>query len=168
MELSNDRLDWDHIFISMLDKLAKRSLCIKIHTAAFIVSNQQILAIGYNGTFSKCDECITYWKQYHQSNNIDVPFDKWIKSDDFKTKHREWSKKEEIHAEANALTWISKRKVTKDYILYTKYSPCDACAKSIISYGIKNVYYEILYHRGKNAINRMIQHGITCRQIVNL
>ena len=159
------RPDWHTTFMNITRELSKRSLCLKIKTAAIIVKNTQIIAMGYNGTFSKTTECCDKWKEVWQKRKEQImTFKEWIISDEFKDSHRDWSAKEEIHAEANALSNISK-KDSKDCILYTLYSPCDTCAKEIINYGIKHVYYRIKYSRGDGALERLKGMGVECIQI---
>ena len=151
-------------------ELSKRSLCLKIQTACLIVKNTQILSIGYNGTFSGKEECCELWKSIYDSKNLDfkrdLTFSEWLLTSEFKNAHRDWSLKEEVHAEINALLYISKRDITKDYILYTLYSPCDACTKEIIAYGISNIYYKYEYSRGSEALKRLSKMGINCQKII--
>lgn len=162
-----ERPNWDQTFIQILEVLAQRSKCLKIKTAALISYNHQILSIGYNGTFSKHIECCDYWFNIYKKDNPDekTSFNDWLKLDEFRLEHRIWSEKNEIHAEANALTYIQKRNINDDYILYTLYSPCDSCTKNIISYGIKNVYYKYLYPRGVESLKLLKKVGINCKQI---
>lgn len=156
---------WDRTFGDILQTLTKRSRCLKYKTAAMIVCKTQIMAFGYNGTFAKHKECDDYWRSYHLKKRIATPFDEWIKTREFRELHRDWSRLNEIHAEVNALNWISKRDINDDYVLYTTYSPCDACAKEIISYGIKHIKYEIEYPSGGDALARLRSVGISCDKI---
>jgi len=181
------RPSWHQVFIEILESFAKRSQCIKIQTAALIVHNTHIMAIGYNGTFRKHKECNVFWREKYEqlysqaktlqshdpivissnSTLLNFPsFNQWILTEEFRLAHRKWSLENEVHAEANALQRIDERNITDDYIMYTLYSPCDLCAKSIISYGIKTVYYKYLYPRGINAIKKLKNAGIICELIV--
>lgn len=166
----NNRPKWDGTFSDILDVFAKRSTCLKYKTAAMIVSGSQIISFGYNGTFSRCTECDAYWLNYYRNTyvaktSVTSTFEEWIRTEEFRTLHREWSKNHEIHAEVNALNWISKRNIDDTYILYTTYSPCDACAKAIISYGIKTIKYKHKYPNGEAALVRLIGQGVKCIQI---
>jgi dCMP deaminase len=61
-------------------------------------------------------------------------------------KHHEWSLKNEVHAEANAICACAKAGISTDNSeLYTTISPCTSCALLIVQAGIKKVYYEIEY-----------------------
>ena len=60
--------------------------------------------------------------------------------------HREWSKHNEIHAEMNALLYLTK--YPKAYepetsTLYTLLAPCIECAKAIHIAGIRRVVVEV-------------------------
>ena len=248
---SYSRPSWDKIFLEILEIVAKRSMCLKMNTAALVVKDTQIISIGYNGTFSKHEECIDYWKRYYVENirnkfNIEediqpsdtqpdtqpikyrkidndtatsississipsiygsldntvdlnnsisssttdssatdthnsttdtsnsvalrskgenILFNLWIQTPYFKTLHKQWSALNEIHAEANALKWIPGNK-NENYVMYTLYSPCDACAKDIIAHGIKKVYYKHLYKHGIQALKILEKSEI---QVVNI
>lgn len=165
------RPSWDKVFIDFLETLAKRSLCIKYKTAAIVVKNTQILSMGYNGTFAKQIECEPYWrnqyKDFIQLCAEDKPtFLQWINMPAVRISHRNWSSSHEIHAEINALNWIAKGDIDINYVLYTLYSPCDMCAKEIISYGIKNVRYKYKYVNGHDALIRLAENGVSCLSIV--
>jgi len=166
--MDNIRTPWDNIFISFAKTLIWRSCCLKYKTATIVTNGTQIVSLGYNGTFSKTTECNDYWHAYWVNNysNINKSFEEWIATEEFRLLHRNWSTKNEIHAEINALNWISKKDITDNYKLYTILSPCDQCAKVIISYGIKHVFYQILYKNGTNALKLLESNGITCKQLV--
>jgi len=160
-EKTDPRPSWDQVFIDMLESLAKRSCCLKIHTSALIAKGSQILAIGYNGTFSKHKECDEVWREFHANLDDRPPFKEWVTTDEFRLAHREWSVGNEVHAEANALQWINKRDI-EGCIMYTLYSPCNECAKSIISYGIKTIYYKHFYSKGLAALSTLNNAGVDC------
>jgi dCMP deaminase len=161
------RKSWNEIFMNWAIELSNRSSCIKYKTATIISNNSQIVSLGYNGTFCKKEECNDYWYSYWDKLELskNISFNDWIKTKEFKLLHREWSEENEVHAEINALNWISKKEDTSNYILYTVLSPCNNCAKSIISHGIKTIYYHIEYSRGVNALNLLKKMGIKCYQI---
>lgn len=156
------RATWDETFAEMLKILAKRSSCLKYTTATLITHDTQIVSIGYNGTSNGSEECIDYWKKQCPVN---VPLKEYTKTDEFKTLHRPWSKIYESHAESNALRYINKRDIDDSYTLYTLYSPCDLCAKEIISYGIKHIKYLYKYPSGENALNLLKDKNISCIQM---
>lgn len=156
-----ERISWHEFFINVMEILTKRSSCIKLKTAALIVHDTQILSIGYNGTFPGDVECNNYWFEYYKTTSQSISFADWCKTDEFRSLHRKWSLANEIHAEANALKWIS-RKDTKDCVMYTLYSPCDLCAKDIIAHNIKTVYYKHLYKHGEESLKKLDKYGVKC------
>lgn len=158
LDIIPKRIEWPKLFMDITEKICERSLCIKYKTASIITTGTQIISIGYNGTFKGQKECCDWWREKHGN---DETFSDWIQTDEFKKMHREWSVKYEVHAEINALNWISKRLVTDDYALYTYLSPCENCAKSIISYGIKKVYYRVLH----GQLDILQSNGVECIQL---
>lgn len=153
------RVKWDLTFMNIVEQIAKRSLCVKVQTAAIIVKDNQILAIGYNGTQSKAIECKDYWDNYITDYNYGPKF---YQGRTFKLLHREWSKKYEIHAEQNALRHITK--IVPNTIMYTLYSPCLQCAKCIISYGISKVVYKYEYTH-TDGIKLLNEFNIPCVKV---
>jgi dCMP deaminase len=167
-ECKHVRTSWDITFMKIAEILAERSVCLKIRTAALIVRDTQIISMGYNGTFKHTIECCDYWNSEYKSCkhiNNNMTFYGWLKTDDFKDKHRIWSLANELHAETNALKNI-KAKDAANYIMYTLYSPCDLCAKEIISYGIKTIYYKYKYKRGEESLKLLESYDIKCTQII--
>ncbi len=169
MSVIERRISWQEVFMDMCKTLRKRSRCLKYQTAAIVVKGSQILGIGYNGTASKQKECCNYWHDYWDLSGVQVSFSEWVKTEQFRDLHSKWSVINEIHAEVNALNWISKRDIDDTCVLYTYYSPCEQCAKQILSYGIKNVYYCNEYRgrtsSGTDGLKFLRERGINCSQI---
>lgn len=163
------RPNWHQTFIDILEIINKRSLCVKLQTSALLVKDNQIIAIGYNGTFNNHIECKDYWLNEFKNMNLPLndecyTFDDWLQTEQFKKLHRDWSVKNEFHAESNVLKWHSKN-INKDCILYCYYSPCDICAKDIIANDIKKVYYKKKYKRGNESLITLQNANITVSQI---
>lgn len=125
----NFRYPWESVFYRILQSIKLRSSCIKHQVAACVVRGTQIISIGYNGTAAGTAECSDVWNSTQCTN-----------TSDFKDAHREWSATHEIHAEINALNYVSKNEA-HDCSLVTLYFPCVACAKHIASHSIRTVYY---------------------------
>ena len=163
------RTGWDAIFMGTCKLLISRSLCVKYRTSAVITKGTQIIGIGYNGTLTKTEECCEHWENYWHMNNISVPYHDWLKTPQFRALHSEWSTLNEIHAEVNALNCVSKHDIDETCAIYVYYSPCDQCAKQILSYGIKTLYYCKLYlgksGNAQNGIKFLEDRGIKCAQI---
>lgn len=133
---------------------AKRSTCIRMQTGAVIVSDDRVISIGYNGVAANQPHCIDLWA--HED----------LKSQEFLEKHHKWALLHEIHGEHNAILWAAKKGIsTENTTMYSVYSPCTNCAKSIIGSGIKTVYYKNVYGRDAEGINLLKSHGIECNQL---
>jgi dCMP deaminase len=179
MDAFNTRISWVEVFSKMCKLLKDRSTCLKYQTSAIVVKGTQILGIGYNGTASKQHECCKVWYDHWDVNYISdknvnenavkIPFNEWIKTDQFRDLHSEWSALNEIHAEVNALNWVSKKNIDDTCAIYTYYSPCEQCAKQILSYGIKYIYYCYEYKgrtgNGLNGLKFLRDNGVKCTQI---
>lgn len=158
----SNRPNWDKTFIDILHVISKRSCCIKYNISSILVRGQQILAMGYNGTLPGKKECYNYWLDWYQANQLGSIewFPEWTKTDEFKKLHSEWSKLNELHAEANVLASISKDNIQPGDTLYTMYAPCETCAKSIVYHGIKIVKYLNDYSRD-DGIKILKNNGVT-------
>lgn len=163
------RISFDTMFVKMLDVIKLRSSCLKYKTSVIIAKDTQPICIGYNGTFHGDIECNDYWYEYW-NNNIksanNIQFNDWLLTSDFRTLHREWSLHNEIHAELNALSWISNHDNT-NYTMYTYYSPCVLCAKEIVKYKpvLKTILYVELYPNSDESLKLFKKFNIVCKKI---
>jgi dCMP deaminase len=114
-----------------------RSTCAKVKTATIICDEEKnVISIGYNGVNAGREHCENYWHRISEGK----PF---LEIEDIMTRHREWSTKNEIHAEMNAIIKLGKK--SENLILYTILSPCINCAKLIVACKIKKVFYKTIY-----------------------
>lgn len=165
--IKSSRPSWDKTFTDILFTIAQRSCCVKYKVSSILVRDQQILSIGYNGTLPNAVECNQYWSEwFYLSGEFKkhLSFDNWIQTKKFKEMHSEWSKINELHAEANVLASISKKEVQQNDVIYSMYAPCENCAKSIVYHGIKNVKYIYEYSR-PDGINILKNNGVNVTQI---
>lgn len=142
--------------------VSKQSTCCRLKVGAVIVNNEKIISIGYNGVASKKEHCEDHF------NKIFFEEKNWINSEKFNILHREFSRKNELHAELNCILGIEKDKLINSQ-LYITTSPCINCAKLIISSGIETIYFEEEYDReeGNEAIRFLLDNDITIIQIKN-
>jgi dCMP deaminase len=126
-------------FIKTAFLLAQESHCVSHKVGCVIVKNDRIVSVGYNGTPPGTTNCDDHFSEF-------LPFDR--------TAHRAWSNLNEIHAEMNAIAFAAKYGVPLDGCdMYVTLSPCNKCLKSIVSTGIKNLYYYNVYdHCDMNPI----------------
>ena len=138
-------------FIKIALTLAEHSKCVGAQVGAVIVKDGRIISSGYNGTPSGCKNCNEVWEGPHPD-------------------HYEWSKKYEIHAEQNALSWAAKKGIpVEDSDIYVTMRPCNDCTKLIIGSGIKNIYYHNDYSKEQHLNDIMESYlksnGVNIKQI---
>lgn len=142
------------LFKDIVLRFAQESKCESKKVAALAVKNNRIVSTGINGTISKYINCCDYFKQYYNDNNIleslNLTYDEWIKTSEWRKLHHEWSNIHECHAEINMIIEASKNQVLlKDCDIYVSLQPCEHCTKSLISLEVKNIYYVNAYDKNK-------------------
>ena len=116
-------------YANLCVQVSLRSTCVRRKVGAIIVSDNRIIATGYNGAPSGLPNCIdSYDRCYRSANNIPsgAMLDHCYS----------------IHAEQNAL--LSAIKTGEDLNgaeIYVNVHPCSTCMKLIIGAGIKTIYY---------------------------
>ena len=116
------------IFMNLASDLAARSHCVRAHVGAVLAKDTRIISIGYNGPPAGTHNCDEEWP--------DTGCDRDSKG----------SCSLALHAEENAILYAVKNgsKISGS-TLYTTLSPCIACARLILSSGIKLVYFKESY-----------------------
>lgn len=115
---------FEKIFMDLAVNLAKRSHCIKAQVGAVLVKDTRIVSIGYNGPPSN-------------THNCDIEFPETGCPLDAKG-----SCSLALHAEQNAILYAAKNGTSiEGTTLYVTLSPCIACARIILSMGVKRVYF---------------------------
>ena len=120
MEESSKQRLLDERYLRMARIWSENSYCKRRQVGALIVKDKSIISDGYNGTPSGfenlCEDESDHTKPYV------------------------------LHAEANAITKVSKSGNSSDKdTLYVTASPCIECANLIIQAGIVRVVYSELY-----------------------
>ena len=133
-------------------RTARLSTCASRKVGAVLVRDNRILAIGFNGSPSGRPHC---------ENKFGIVDNKSIRM-----KHHEWSKKNEIHAEANLIAFCAKNGIrTEGTELYISLSPCIDCAKLIVASGIKKVSYIEKYDLDTTGLLFLAENDIDCEYI---
>jgi dCMP deaminase len=116
------------IFMNLATDLAARSHCVRAHVGAVLAKETRIISIGYNGPPAGTHNCDEEWPG--------IGCDRDSKG----------SCSLALHAEENAILYAVKNgsKISGS-TLYTTLSPCIACARLILSSGIKIVYFKDSY-----------------------
>ncbi|MBT3691003.1 AAA family ATPase [Candidatus Woesearchaeota archaeon] len=148
-KLCLERPSWDEYFMNIAHEVAKRSDCMKRHTAAVIVKDKRIISTGYNGApkgLKNCNEggC----KRCNSFGHTGEDLGECICS----------------HAEENSIVQAAYHGISvKDTVLYTTQSPCVACTKLIINSGIKEVICNLKYPMDKGASDLLRKSHVKVR-----
>ena len=108
--------------------LAARSHCVRAQVGAVLTKDTRIISIGYNGPPSGTHNCDEEWP------------------DTGCARDSRGSCSLALHAEENAILYAARNgSKVEGGTLYTTLSPCIACARLILSSGIKIVYFKDSY-----------------------
>ncbi len=130
---------FDRSYLEMAAIWARNSYCKRRQVGALIVKDRMIISDGYNGTPAGFENVC------EDENGV--------------------TKAYVLHAEANAITKVSKSGNSSDgATLYVTASPCVECAKLIIQAGIKRVVYSDEY-RLTDGIDLLRRAGIECEKV---
>lgn len=117
-----DRISRDAMLMEIVNTVARRSTCERLHVGALIAKEGRIISIGYNGAPSGLPHCGEPFCDVSQPCT------------------------RTLHAESNAIAYAARVGIpTEGCSLYATDAPCVPCAKLIISAGIVEVVYERIY-----------------------
>ena len=156
------------LFSKIAELVAEQSTCCRLKVGAILVKDNRIISMGFNGVASNQTHCEDYFyalfnKQY---KFMFKSYEEFLSSDIFYNLHGEFSNKNELHAEQNAIAYAAKSGIsTEDSSIYVTYSPCIHCAKIIASCGIKKVFFNNLYDRSQDGILFLKNNNIECISI---
>ena len=144
------RPSWDEYFLELADLVASRSTCLRRHVGAVLVSNERIIATGYNGAPRGLGHCLEIGCMREE---MGIP------------SGQRYELCRGVHAEQNAIINAAYYGVsTKDTVLYCTNQPCIICARILINAGITRVV-----HRGNFedslAVQFMQEAGIDLIEI---
>jgi dCMP deaminase len=124
---------FDEIYMKLAEDLALRSHCVKAQVGAVLVKDTRIVSLGYNGPPAGTHNCDEEWPE------TGCPRDS------------KGSCSLALHAEQNAILYAVKNGVNLEgTMLYVTMAPCIACARVILTVGIKKVLYLYSYAEYKN------------------
>ena len=119
-----NRPSFDDIYIELAQKLAEKSHWVKIKVGAVLTQDTRIISLGYNGPPAGTHNCDEEWPEYGCARD------------------RKGGCSLAIHAEENAILYAAKNNASiSGATLYVTLSPCLACARVILTTGIKKVIY---------------------------
>ena len=149
------RPTFDDIYMELAQKLAMRSHCVKISVGAVLTKDTRIISLGYNGPPAGTHNCDQEWPETGCARD------------------RKGGCSLAIHAEENAILYAVKNGTQiNGATLYTTLSPCIACARLILSSGIKAVFYADSYAAYKGlpsdeGVDFLTKFGVICEKINN-
>lgn len=131
---NNKRLDWNKYFMGLALWSKQRSVCDRLKVGCVIVKDNRLICMGYNG-FLPNSPHISIVRDNHEIATV--------------------------HAEQNAISDAASRGVSiKDSIIYITHYPCINCFKSIVSSGIKTIYYHNEYKNDIIVNDLALHNGI--------
>lgn len=142
------------LFMKIARLIAQESKCCKYKVGAVIVRDGKIIGHGCNGTLPGMVNC-----NEHAVN------EGWLRDGVIRglgrDRHREWSAKNELHAEMNAI--INAGTDVSGCDLYVTMVPCEKCAIMIAGFKFKKVYYSDLHHT--HGLKFLEKAGVICEQV---
>lgn len=146
------RVSREQMFMDMAKAAARRSTCFRLNVGAVVVSDRNVVSIGYNGAPSGHPHCTGNGCPYFvDGRGCGV-----------------------VHAEINALSRIAVgdgRFMLRDASmpkleLYVTHSPCAGCAEAILESGrIGRVYFETAY-RIVDPVKALVARGVEVFQLL--
>lgn len=129
------RPSWDEYFLKVMEMVGTRGTCDRGRSGCVIVKERRVISTGYVGSPVGTTHCDEAGHEMHTVKNIDG------------TESRHCIRT--THAEQNAICQAARFGVALEgATLYSKMTPCYACAKMIINAGIKRVVSSQDYHAG--------------------
>lgn len=139
---------FNDIYMNLATDLATRSHCVRAQVGAVLTKDTRIISIGYNGPPAGTHNCDEEWPSEGCARDS------------------KGSCSLALHAEENAILYAVKNGSKIDgATLYTTLSPCIACARLILSSGIKEVYFKDSYAAYKGlasdeGVDFLIRFGV--------
>ncbi len=140
--------------MNLASDLAFRSHCVKQQVGAVLTKDTRIISIGYNGPPPGTHNCDEEWPEEgcprDSRNSCSLA----------------------LHAEENAILYAVKNGTQiQGSTLYTTLSPCIACARLILSSGIKEVFFKNSYATYKGLANDegvdfLNKFGVKCQVLL--
>lgn len=149
--------------------ISQESKCCSWKVGAVIEKDGRIISTGYNGSPAGGVNCCDHASEQGWLKNIkDINVlggtykNRLVLAKEHRPAHSEWSSKNEIHAELNAILFAARKGSSiEGATLYCTASPCPDCTKAIAQSGIKKVVYAEKYDRSPdNWADILVEAGI--------
>ena len=135
------------MYMTIAETVAQQSSAKRLQVGAIVVKEDRVISIGYNGMpagwTNDCENTLFVLDEDCQGTNmLGLGYTKSANGNWFKMV----TKKEVIHAEANAIAKLARCTESGDgSTMFLTHAPCIDCAKQIYTAGIKSVYYRNSY-----------------------
>lgn len=149
------RPSWDEYFMQLANLASTRSNCMKRKVGCCIVSNNKVIATGYNGTPRNLLNCFSGGCKRCNVTSIDTTSPKTVHN--LGTCYC-------LHAEENALLEAGNIRIDNTCTLYCDTCPCITCSVKIVQAGIGEVVYSQSYNMDGESIAIFDNAGIKIRQ----
>lgn len=114
----------DRMLMQIAEVVSARGTCTRLQVGAVIARDGRVISTGYVGAAPGAEHCT-------DGGELRGPDGGCLRT---------------IHAEANAIAFAARAGAATDGAdLYTTHSPCFACAKLLVSAGIRRVVYRVEY-----------------------
>ena len=143
-----EKKSFDQLFMELAVSLASKSHCIKRHVGAVLTKDTRIISIGYNGPPAGTHNCDEKWPE----NGCE--------------RDSKGGCSLAIHAEQpTAVAPVTGIQSVEGATLYVTLSPCLACARIILTMGVKKVIYYKSYAAYKGidkdeGVDFLLQFGV--------
>ncbi len=131
-------------FMKVAKLTAELSTCVSKQVGCVFVKDNRIIISSYNGVGSGKQHCNCIFNK------------------DFnREEHHQWSKKNELHAEQNGISYAAKKGISlENASVFVTISPCIDCAKQLLASGISHVFYDNEYDFDKSGIDFLKEHNV--------
>lgn len=152
------------LYMNIALDFSKISKCAAKKVCCVLVKDNNIISIGVNGSQPKKGNCCDKYKKmhgiWHKKNMKDI----WVECD--KDEHHKWSLLNETHAEINALGKANKRGMSVEgSIAFITHSCCFNCAKALVTFGIKEIYFAEEYDDFKEVKEFLLDNNIKVERL---
>jgi len=150
---NNANLEWAKTYLKAAETFAERSHCSAKKVCCIIVKNNNIISVGINGTISGTNNCDDkfekinglWYKASEKYVDDSLEEEELILCED-QEEHHNWSLKNEVHAEINALVKAAKHGISvSESLVFLTHSPCQHCALALYSAGIRTFFISNIY-----------------------
>lgn len=140
------RIEKHEYYMEIARTVAKRSTCIRSNVGAVMVSDNRIIATGYNGAPSKMPHCIDMGVCFRNENGVESG----TKLETCRS----------VHAEQNLIAHCSFHgSSSKDSTVYCTMLPCVICAKLLINAGVSTLIYDDVY-ADQSSVDLFLEAGV--------